>query len=47
MKKNWAGKNSPELADEWFKFYKIVTNNGVLDKKTKELIAVAAGSIAR
>ncbi|MBI4559374.1 MAG: carboxymuconolactone decarboxylase family protein [Candidatus Hydrogenedentes bacterium] len=47
MKKYWFGKRAPEHADAWYGFYKTVGTQGVLDKKTKELISVAAGSLLR
>jgi AhpD family alkylhydroperoxidase len=47
MKKYWIGKHAPEAADGWFAFYKAVREQGVLDRKTKELIAVAASVLLR
>jgi AhpD family alkylhydroperoxidase len=47
MKKYWFGKTAPEHADAWYEYYKTVTGEGTLDKKTKELVAVAVSSIMR
>ncbi len=47
MQRYWFGKRNLEHADAWFEFYKAVTKKGVLDAKTKELIAVAAGVLSR
>ena len=47
MEKYWFGKQAPEHAAGWYEFYRAVSKEGVLDKKTKELIAVAAGVLCR
>ena len=47
MKKYWFGQKAPEHADAWFEFYKAIESKGVLDKKTKELISLAASSLMR
>lgn len=47
MKKYWFGKRAPEMADAWFEFYKGATQKGVLEKKTRELVAVACSVMAR
>ena len=47
MKKYWFGKQAPEHAEGWYTFYRTVTKEGVLDTKTKELVAVAAGVLSR
>ena len=47
MKKYWVGQRAPEMADAWFEFYKSVTQKGVLEKKTRELVAVACSVMAR
>ena len=47
MKKYWFGKRAPEMADAWFEYYRGVTKRGVLEKKTRELIAVACSVMAR
>lgn len=47
MKDYWFGKRAGEQADGWYEFFKAVDEQGVLDPKTKELIAVAAGTLMR
>ena len=47
MKKYWFGKRAPEQADAWFELYQAVGKKGVLDHKTKELIAVAVCCVMR
>jgi len=47
MAKYWFGKRAPEQADAWYGFYRAVKTQGVLDAKTKELIALAAGCLMR
>jgi len=47
MQKYWFGKQAPEHAAGWYEFYSTVSKQGVLDKKTKELVAVAAGVLSR
>lgn len=47
MTKYWFGKCAPEHADAWYTFYRAVKTRGVLDKKTKELVAVAVGLVMR
>lgn len=47
MKKYWAGQSAPAHADAWFEFYKAVVSKGTLDKKTKELVAVACSALMR
>ena len=47
MEKYWFGKQAPEHAEAWYGFYRSVSKDGVLDKKTKELVAVAAGVLSR
>ncbi len=47
MAKYWFGKRAPEQADAWYAFYHAVKSKGVLDAKTKELIAVAVGLVMR
>ena len=45
--KYWFGARAPEHAVAWFDFYRSVSKEGVLDRKTKELIAVASGALSR
>lgn len=45
MKKYWAGKYAPEMADAWFDYYKASSKESALDTKTKELVCVAVGSV--
>lgn len=47
MAKYWFGKRAPEHADGWYAFYKSVKTQGVLDAKTKELVAAAVGLVMR
>lgn len=47
MAKYWFGKRAPEHADGWYAFYRAVKSQGVLDAKTKELIAAAVGLVTR
>ena len=47
MAKYWFGKRAPEQADAWYTFYRAVKSQGVLDAKTKELVAAAVGLVMR
>ena len=47
MAKYWFGKRAPEHADAWYTYYRAVKTQGVLDAKTKELIAAAVGLVMR
>jgi AhpD family alkylhydroperoxidase len=47
MAKYWFGKRAPEHADAWYTYYRAVKTQGVLDTKTKELIAAAVGLVMR
>lgn len=47
MQKYWFGKQAPEHAAGWYEFYREVSHKGALDKKTKELVGVAAGVLSR
>ena len=47
MQRYWFGQRIPEHAASWYEFYRTVSKKGVLDFKTKELIAVAAGVLTR
>ncbi len=47
MAKYWFGKRAPEHAEGWYAFYRAVKSQGVLDAKTKELIAAAVGLVMR
>lgn len=47
MRKHWFGKQAPEQATGWYEFYRSVSHSGALDKKTKELVGVAAGVLSR
>lgn len=37
----WFEKRAPKMAEGWWDFYKAVEGEGVLDAKTKALIAVS------
>lgn len=47
MAKYWFGKRAPEHADAWYTYYRAVKTQGVLDAKTKELVAAAVGLVMR
>ena len=47
MAKYWFGKRAPEHAEGWYNFYRSVKTQGVLDAKTKELVATAVGLVMR
>lgn len=47
MAKYWFGKRAPEHADAWYTYYRTVKTQGVLDTKTKELVAAAVGLVMR
>lgn len=47
MQKHWFGKQAFPHAKAWYDFYRAVGSEGALDKKTKELIGVAAGVLSR
>ena len=47
MAKYWFGKRAPEQADAWYHYYRAVKTQGVLDPKTKELVAAAVGLVMR
>ena len=47
MAKYWFGKRAPQQADAWYTYYRAVKTQGVLDPKTKELVAAAVGLVMR
>ena len=45
--KSWFEARTPEMAEHWHEFHDSVYKSGELDRKSKELIAVAASTVGR
>lgn len=43
----WFEKRLPEITDKWQEFYDQVFERGTLDRKSKELIALAVSTVNR
>ena len=47
MKTSWYVLHAPEIGMKFDEFYKTCSKEGVLDKKTKELLMLAVASVSR